>query len=766
MSFNRKSRNATSLPTLSTLTVAAILVPIHGVIAQDKPVEELVVWGSEADQQFANPGPVSVLTQEDFASINVATTEDVVKYEPSIVIRRRFIGDANGVLGMRGSNMFQTSRSMVFADGVPLHYLLQSRWNGAPRWTMVSASEIAQVKVHYGPFSAEHSGNAMGGVVEIETAIPQQSEFHFDSSYFSQNFDDYGFDDSVSGYKSFMSYGNKIGDTSFYLSFNRLENEAQPQTFRFGGGSSAANPVEVTGALVENDERGTERRWFMDTGIVEAETNNYKFKLGQDIGQWTALLNIAYEDRSSVNDSANSYLRDNTGNTIYSGDVVQDGAQFSVPSTRFAASELERRSLSTGLRLRGPVSDSIEFEANINQFSVLRDETRSSRTHLDDPAFTTAGQVSDFGDTGWRAAEAKLYFSDLGVPGLSLVAGVRHESYELNFDVFASNNFSAGTKDTITSSSGGETEINALYAQLNWEINDQWDATFGLRAEEFESTNGYFDDDDPATQGFDLTDVPTRSHNKTSPKFSVGYRPSALWSYRYSVAKAYRFPIIEELFSEFEQFNSISVANAGLSPEDGLHHNFMVQRELDNGYLRVNLFTEQIKDVIESQSATLDSGISIRTFLPVDEIETTGLEFIANSNDLLVSGLDVRFNLVYTDSEIVKNAPNPAIEGNVYPRMPEWRGNLLATYHIASNWDIGGNLQYASDSFGRTDNADREDNVYGAQDAFTRIGLKSTYRLDGGLSFGLGIDNLTDEVAYVAHPWPGRTFYANFSYDF
>jgi iron complex outermembrane receptor protein len=203
-----------------------------------------------------------------------------------------------------------------------------------------------------------------------------------------------------------------------------------------------------------------------------------------------------------------------------------------------------------------------------------------------------------------------------------------------------------------------------------------------------------------------------------------------------------------------------------LSPEDGLHHNLMVQRELDNGYIRVNLFTEQIKDVIESQSATLENGVSIRTFLPIDEIETTGLEFIVNSNDLLINGLDVRFNLVATDSKIVKNAPNPSIEGNAYPRMPEWRSNLLATYHIGSNWDVGGNLQYASDSFGRTDNSDREDGVFGAQDAFTRIGLKSTYRMDAGISFGLGIDNLTNEVSYVAHPWPGRTFYANFSYDF
>ncbi|MFK7864588.1 MAG: TonB-dependent receptor [Pseudohongiellaceae bacterium] len=752
---------------LKSAIAASVACMISGApaFAQEKALEEVVVWGDESDQQYANPGPTSRLTQEDFVSINVATTEDVVKYEPSIVIRRRFIGDANGVLGMRGSNMFQTSRSMVFADGVPLHYLLQSRWNGAPRWTMVSASEIAQVEVNYGPFSAEHSGNAMGGVVNIETAIPQQSEFHFDSSYFAQNFDDYGFDDTVNGYKSFMSYGNKIGDTSFYLSYNRLDNEAQPQTFRFGGGSSVTDPLEVTGALVENDERGRQRHWFMDTGVVEAVTNNTKFKLGQDFGEWSALLNVAYEDRSAINDSANSYLQDTAGNTVFRGNVVQNGVQFSVPATRFASSALERRSLSTGLRVRGPITDTIDLEANINQFSVLRDETRSSRAHPEDPQFTPAGQVRDFGDTGWNAAEVKLYFSDLCVPGLSMVAGARHESYELNFDVYGSNDFASGTKDVLTSSSGGDTEINAVFAQLSWDISDLWNMTLGIRAEEFESTNGYFDNDDGNTVEFDLTQIPSRSIRKTSPKFSLGYRPNNRWSARYSLAKAYRFPIVEELFSQFEAFNSISVANAGLAPEDGLHHNFMVQRELENGYLRVNLFSEQIENVIESQSATLENGVAIRTFLPVDEIETSGVEFITNSNDLFINNFDVRFNLVYTDSEIVKNRPNPSIEGNVYPRMPEWRGNLLATYHISDKWDVGGNIQYASDSFGRTDNTDREDNVYLAQDAFTRVGLKSTYRVGEGMSFGLGIDNLTDEVAFVAHPWPGRTFYANFSYD-
>ena len=114
------------------------------------------VQGTPVRQTNFN-SPSSLLTQEDFVSINAATTEDLVNYEPSLVIRRRFIGDANGTMGkFAAQNMFQTSRSMVFADGVPLHYFLQTRWSGAPRWSLVSADEIAQIQVVYGPYSAEY----------------------------------------------------------------------------------------------------------------------------------------------------------------------------------------------------------------------------------------------------------------------------------------------------------------------------------------------------------------------------------------------------------------------------------------------------------------------------------------------------------------------------------------------------------------------------------------------------------------------------------
>ena len=692
----------------------------------------------------------------------MATTEDAVKYEPSIVIRRRFIGDSNGTLGLRGSNMFQTSRSMVFADGVPLHYLLQSRWNGAPRWTMVSSSEIAQVDVVYGPFSAEYGGNSMGGVVLIETKIPQKQEFHFDGMLFSQSFDDYGFDDSVNGYKGFMSYGDKIGDLSMYMSFNHLDNESQPQTFRDSAiDATGTSTTTVTGGILGNDSRGNPRMFYGDTGVVDTTTDNYKIKLGYDFDNWSALLNLAYEDRNSSN-IGNSYVLDSLGNTVWSGTVDQAGDVFTINGSKIGASEKERNSSNVGLRLKGDLSDSTQMEVNLSSFDVSKDETRSSLLNPNDPLYTGTGKITDFGDTGWQTAGAKWTFDDIGMDDLSLITGVRHETYKLNISVYDSSNYALGTKDTLRDSSGGETSITAAFTQFNWKMNELWDTSFGLRYESWKSDNGYYDQDSSAVT--DLVYTPSRSEEEISPKISVGHKPSKDWIVRYSLAKAYRFPIVEELYSQYEAYSAQSLANPDLKPEDGLHHNIMIEHGLKNGYLRLNLYTENIKDVIESQTDT-SGPVDVRTFVPVDEVQTTGLEFIANVRKVLIDDLDIRFNVAYTDSEIISNAADPSIVGNRFPRMPEWRSNLLATYHISPVWDLSGSLQYASDSYGRLDNTDTEDNVYGAQDSYTRLGMKTTYHLNTKSSVSFGIDNLTDEVAYVAHPWPGRTIYATASFD-
>lgn len=754
----------------SILVPASLALAVsYSVAAAAQPqqkIEEIKVWGQSAESSTAERvGPTSILEPGDFASINMATTEDVVKYEPSLVIRRRFIGDSNGTLGIRSANMFQTSRSMVFADGVPLHYLLQSRWSGAPRWTMVSASEIARVDVIYGPYSAEYSGNAMGGVVQIETAIPQTREFHLDGSWFSQSFDDYGFDDSVSGYKGFVSFGDKIGNTSVYLSYNHLDNDSQPQSFYYAAPAPEEGAVSARGGIEGPDSQNNQRLYFGDSGVVNTTTDNLKFKLGYEVDQFSALLNVAYEDRHSDTDRPNTYVYDDSGQPVYGGRVVIEGNGYDIPVHRLNVSSADRESLSVGVRLRADLSERTRVEANVSQFDILEDINRSSASN---PAFATydlSGQVSDYDDTGWQTAEIKLSSDDFLLDDLDVVTGLRYEAYELNYNVYNSDNYAASEKNGYRSRSGGETDVAAAFAQFNWQLSDAFDLALGGRYEKWQSQGGYYSDDDPSTPGFDLEPVPGNDIDKFSPKFSAGYRLADLWQLRYSLAKAYRFPIVEELFSQYSAYNSISLANPELGPEDGLHQNLMLQRDLTNGYWRVNLYQDDVDNAIDSQSTILPGGSSIRTFIPIDRVRTRGVEFIANVNEIWSTPLDVRLNLAYTDAEILENQADPSIVGNTFPRMPEWRANLLATYHLSDRWDVGGSVQYASNSYGRLDNTDTAENVYGAQDAYTRLGIKSSYRFSKAFSAGVGVDNLTNEVAYVAHPWPGRTVYLNFSYD-
>src|SRR5690606_24297898 len=103
-----------------------------------------------------------------------------------------------------------------------------------------------------------------------------------------------------------------------------------------------------------------------------------------------------------------------------------------------------------------------------------------------------------------------------------------------------------------------------------------------------------------------------------------------------------------------------------------------------------------VRAVIDAQALTLPGGLSLRTFLPVDLVRTRGADLVAKLNDILLPGLNLRFNLSYTQAEILRNRLDPALEGKRYPRMPAWRANLLLNYRLSESLDLGGGLRYAS----------------------------------------------------------------------
>ncbi len=73
--------------------------------------------------------------------------------------------------------------------------------------------------------------------------------------------------------------------------------------------------------------------------------------------------------------------------------------------------------------------------------------------------------------------------------------------------------------------------------------------------------------------------------------------------------------------------------------------------------------------------------------------------------------------------------------------------------------------RYVSDEYSDLDNGDHVTDVFGAIDPYLFLDAKLSYTLRSGSRLSFGVDNLTNKKAFVYHPWPSRTFFAEFSVD-
>lgn len=739
-------------------------------ISLASPLEEVTVIANQVFKDTALVSPTSTISAKQLELINITTVEDALAHEPSLIVRKRFIGDANGVIGIRGSNMFQTTRSMVFADDMPLHYHLQTRYRGAPRWSLVSPSEIDSVDVIYGAFSAEYSGNAMGGVVNINTRRPSEERIALESGYFTQQYQSLNTDEAYTGYRTFASYENKIADLGIFFSYTRMDNQGQPQTQLFTQpGSGAATTTVASGAIQGVNEFAESGFYVGDSGPESAKTDLFKAKLFYDKDSIQLRGSVAYEERSRREDQQNNSLRDSEGNLIFERRVNIDGQVYDTyqfGSSRLQQRSQERSSLLVGLGASIELNSDWASDTFYSHFIVLDDVEVRSGNHPNSPYFVSDNErykarITEYENTGWQIFDIKFATENwLGDEQQRLSLGAHFDDYELNYIVDDYNSISGlrdgdeidGNAATGRSNSGGIASTVALFAQYGYGFSEQWDLSLGLRYEEWQATEGFIG----------AAQTPERSDTGLSPKFSLAWVANDDQKWRYSVAKALRFPVIEELYVNDTQSSGASIiSDPTLKPEDGVFHNLSFEQSINNGSLRLNLFYDVVDDVIFNQQAT--NGTT--TFLPVGEVTTSGAEFIWEQRVLLSIPLDVRLNLTHTNAEITDNLFNPAFQGKQFPRSPKWRSNLMLSYPLSSQWDLGGSLRYASDSFGELDNTDNQDNVFGSHDGYIFVGVKLNWQASQQLKLSAGIDNLLNEQAYVFHPWPGRTFHLQAKYQ-
>ena len=711
--------------------------------------------------------PKFSLYKEDIEKINAPTADDIVRGAPGIQVRRRFIGDTNGVVSTRGSTNFQTAHTMLIQDGIPLSNLTQTKWSGAPRWGLISPDSVESVDISYGPFSAEHSGNSFGSVIDIKTQLPDDFEMHMDAMAMVQRSDRLGRKENLWGNKQFISAGNRYGDFTFYGFYNHLENEGQPQSWDSQTVQAPSGETAVTGGYYSEDTSGTTRLITGDGGIEETESDLYSFKVGYDINaDLRAVFNVAYEefDRDTSGDlDERNYLKQADGATYWGETGAQDGQAFSSRRlSRFAARKSERETLSYGTNLSGKISDHWSIDSSASYFDGYKDLSYTADHSPLDPADDGKGRITDK-KIWWATFDLKLATQQLfGNKNLGFMSGYQFNQASLNTTSYNSDDIANEEETSLRQDSGGKTIMHSAFAQVDYAFMPNWSVLIGGRVDSWKAEGGH----DIKAGDYDRQ-FADRKQTRFSPKISFGWNPGP-YSARYSFSRAYRFALAQELFESSSTGLSNNIPDPSLGPENGNFHDLTLTYGLAAGELGLSFFYNEIRDEIVSTQQTIN-GIEIKTMLGIDKTRTYGTQFTYKQMGVFELPLDLGFNATWLDKVIKENDGREELVGKRWIRTSRWKVNADATYHVSPKLDTSLSINYRGPQFANEDNSDEVDGVYGSSDEYLLVNLKAQYKqpLNNGMVMKLsaGIDNLLNEDYYDYHPYPQRTYFTSISLD-
>lgn len=735
-------------------TLLALGAPAAGAAdGAESSLPEMTVSGSRPAFASTLPAVTEGIDERRLADQNVINVEDGLRYMPSLLVRKRFIGDRNGTISSRSSGTQQGARSLVYADGMLLSNLLGNSFANTPRWGMVAPEETERMDVAYGPYSALYPGNAMGATVLITTRSPDALEGSGRVQMFTQHYDHYRTDEVFSGHQESATLGSRHGAFSWFVSASHIQNRSHPQSWATASQSVTAaggGDTVVTGYDKDLDPTGKRRIVFGATSIENSRQDNFKIKLAYDATPWLKLNYLFGHWRTDSDTSVDSYLRNAAGSAVYSGNVNIEGFHYALNSAAFRPSQRDEAHNMHGISLRTNTKGEWDFEAALTHYDFATDETRQPSTALPAAVAGGVGTVAYSDGTGWRTADAKAVWRPAG-SGHEVTFGAHHDRYILRTLTLNATNWITAATTTRNGFFGGKTATSALFIQDAWKFLPAWTLTAGLRRERWEAFDG------ERANATSTLYYASRKESFLSPKLSLAHELDANWRLRASLGRAWRMPTVSELFQGSISAGSIINSDPNLRAERATSGELTAERTLSNGLIRVTLFRDAVRDALYSQT-NVTVFPSVTNIQNIDKVRTNGVELAWNAENVLLQGLDVSGGLTYADSEILKNDKFPASVGQHAPRIPDWRLNASATWRQNEQlaWTLG--LRHSGRQYNTLDGSDINPDTYGGTSRYTLWDARVNWRLDKHFRFALGVDNLTDRRTFVYHPYPARTW--------
>ena len=782
------------LAALNTLSAGICFIP-HVALAQDanadmasRPVKSLGVVTVTSGQPTSLPSQIPTtmegITKEQIeTSINATDSEDALRYFPSLLVRKRYIGDYNhAVLSSRASGTGNSARSAVYADGVLLSNYLGNGATYAPRWGLVTPEEIERVDVMYGPFSAAYPGNSVGAIVDYRTRMPQKFEANVQLNTSSQQFNIYETNKTYSGYQGSVSLGNKSGDWSFWVNANHLDSQGHPMVFAIKPRETTTTGKVVTGG---SEALTTENlpAWILGTSTQYHTLQDHaKVKAAYDV---TPTLRASYTLGYWQNDSkgtADSYLKDASGNPYYGykdQKVKIGGIDYKMSGTEFGMSKDDWAHVLHGFSLKSNTQGIFDWEVAASLYDFQKSISRATATRtvatesIAQNTTSTEATISNMDGTGWANVALKGTWRPQGSQGEHILDfGVGQDAYRLRA---LSNKLTPNVGDWLSSPAGamssdlgGRTDMVNAYVQDAWSFAPLWKTVLGVRAETWQASGGYI-----KTSTKSAT-YAKRNESFLSPKAALSYQMQSNLVLKASAGRAFRMPTVSELYGS----TTAAAASSGevflnepnLKPERSWTTELSAEKDFGTGMLRVTYFEEDVRDAIFSQVKvdSLNTGVTTKRVTNVDRMGTKGLEIYGMGMDVLVKGLDLSGSMTYADSRIKANSGydvNGAgtkfdTVGKLQPRVPEWRASALGVYRFSEAMSASVGARYSGPQYSTLGNYDVNGFTYTGVSKFFTVDTKLLYKIDRQWTASVGIDNLNNYKYWNFHLYPGRTFLA------
>jgi iron complex outermembrane receptor protein len=695
------------------------------------------------------PTTTEGVTRQDIErSVNATDSEDALKYFPSLLVRKRYIGDYNhAILSSRASGTGNSARSAVYADGILLSNFLGNGVGGLsfpPRWGLVTPEEIERVDVMYGPFSAAYPGNSVGAVVDYVTRMPTKFEAHAKVGYTTQPFDLYNTHATYHAKQASVSLGDRAGDWAWWLNVNRTDSEGQPLTF-------ATTKTTATGSGAVPGRNNADQPWFITGAGTQYDTvqDHLKLKLAYDFSPTVRASYVFGLWRNDSDGNAQSYARKPDGSQDFSGlNVTREKLLHTMH----------------GLTIKSRTRGEWDWEAAASLYDYNRDDKRQSTLGVPLPGSST---LADGNGTGWNTLALKGTWRPPQAEGHHVAEfGFQQEQYQLRYQsANVTGNLFSDDRGARSSRVQGDTRLRSLWAQDTWLVAEGWKTVLGGRAERWDADNGF--------TNFSASDGrpwPSRHETDFSPKAALSWQWLPETTLKASLGRAVRYPTVNELYGATSTIDSQFINDPGLRPEKSWTAELSAEQDLGAALARLTLFAEDTRDALYTQNTfDADANKRISRVQNIGGVATTGLEAALNASGWLIKGLDLWASVTYADSTIKENAgfvdaPGDTL-GKRQPNIPRWRATLLASYQWDEHWTTSLGLRHSGRQFRTLNNSDVSGFTYMGVSKFTVADLRVLYRFDKRWSAAFGIDNLNNYQYWNFHPYPQRSYTAELKFD-